>query len=78
MIIAGDKNNKGISVRLTTLGFIANESLKTEKIEQKMLPKNDKKQSLYRLDNLKKKPSQHGLKYGFTTWRKQKANVKQH
>lgn len=77
LIIAGDKNNKGISVRLTVLGAIAYESLKTEKIGQKMLPKNDKKQSLYRLNNLKKKPAQHGLKYGFTTWQRQKANIKQ-
>lgn len=68
LIIAGDKNNKGINVRLTALGNIAYESLKPEKIGQKMLPKNDKKQSLIRLDNLKKKPAQHGLKNGLTTW----------
>ncbi|MFB0544580.1 MAG: hypothetical protein ACETVN_02595, partial [Asgard group archaeon] len=68
LIIAGDKNNKGISVRLTSLGAIAYESLKTEKIGQKRLPKNDKKQSLNRLDNLKKKPAQHRLKYDFTKW----------
>lgn len=77
LIIAGDKNNKGIRVRLTALGIIAYESLKTEKIEQKMLTKNDKKQYLFRLDNLKKPPAQAGLKYGFTPSQRQKANIKQ-
>jgi Fe2+ or Zn2+ uptake regulation protein len=53
LIIAGDKNNKGIRVRLTALGIIVYESLKTEKIEQKMLSKNDKNTLIINLITLK-------------------------